>query len=444
MKILITNTVALNGGDAAILLSIVDILCREFGDDTEFIIYDSKPDIASRYYPQLTWRKLIFLRITELNSIKSLEQILIKQIWYKISSFWYLKIKPFLFYLAAWCQVNRLKFISKIVLNKEELQDLYNYSSADLIVSTGGTYLVENYPLNPRIFDYQISLLMKRPLIFYTQSLGPFLNPKIRNQLRNIFNQSLLILLRDDLSFRYLEEIGVDKNKVHVSSDIVFSFKSQREPLRKEIFSSYPKNSPLKIAISVRYWNKFKTISIELGMNNFRSAMCAVTKYLVEQHNAEIIYLSTCQGIPEYWTDDSKFATEIYNLLPDSIQKKVTVNNNFHHPQNLVEMLTSYDLVIGTRMHMCILSLAAGIPVFPIAYEFKTKELFSRLGMSEWVQDIETINQMSLINSIEKFLNSLPQLKHDLMLEVEKEKERAVRSSFLVRESLEKWQQKYL
>ncbi len=173
MKILITNTVALNGGDAAILLSIVDILSLEFGDDTEFIIYDSQPDIASKYYPQLTWRKLLYLHITETANIKFIKQTLLKQVWHKISKLWSFKINPLCFYFAAWCYVNHLKFIARLLLNKERNQDLYHYSSADLIVSTGGTYLVENYPLKSRIFDYQITLLMKRPLVFYTQSLGP-------------------------------------------------------------------------------------------------------------------------------------------------------------------------------------------------------------------------------------------------------------------------------
>lgn len=36
-------------------------------------------------------------------------------------------------------------------------------------------------------------------------------------------------------------------------------------------------------------------------------------------------------------------------------------------------------------MHMAILALTSGTPVFPITYEFKTQELFNRLGLGEWV-----------------------------------------------------------
>ena len=38
MKITITNNIALNGGDAAILLGMVKALKKRFGDDTQFVI----------------------------------------------------------------------------------------------------------------------------------------------------------------------------------------------------------------------------------------------------------------------------------------------------------------------------------------------------------------------------------------------------------------------
>ncbi|MBE9004342.1 polysaccharide pyruvyl transferase family protein [Fortiea sp. LEGE XX443] len=438
MKILITNCVALNTGDAAIILSIIDLMRDQFGKNTEFIIYDPKPDITRRYYPELTWRNSLYSQITELTSIEFSKKSFLMNAWQRISKKWKISFNPSLFYFAAWCQNQGLDFITRILLNSEQLQDLYHYCSADLIISTGGTYLVETYSLAPRIFDYQITLLLKRPLVFYTQSLGPFLNQKNRKYLKNIFNQSILILLRDELSLKHLQDLNIENSKNHVSSDVVFSFQSQIEP-RYIKPDAYLNKTKLKIAISVRFWQAFKTVSVEAGMLNFKSTLCAVTQYLAEQYNAEITYISTCQGIPEYWTDDSKLATEIYNLLPDNIKHNIHVNTDFHHPQILLEILKEYDLVIGTRMHMCILSLVAGTPVIPIAYEFKTKELFSRLGMSKWVHDIETINQENLINSIENFLFEFPKIKDYLFEQVEKEKYRAIKSGYLVNESLDKW-----
>ena len=219
MKILVTNTVILNGGDAAILLSIINLLKGEFGQDTELIIYDSQPEIAKRYYPNLNLRKLIYQKLTDTPSMEYLGDSLIGRslrfLFKKILQF-FLSINPLRFYFSIWCWQHKFDWITKLLLNNQELEDIHNYSSANLIVSTGGTYLVENYSLDSRIFDYQISLLMQKPLVFYTQSLGPFSSKKNKYHLPEIFNRSLLILLRDEASLKHLEDIQVDTKKAYV------------------------------------------------------------------------------------------------------------------------------------------------------------------------------------------------------------------------------------
>ncbi len=441
MKILVTNTVMLNGGDAAILLSIINRLKSEFGRDTELIIYDSQPEIAKRYYPKLNLRKLIYQNLTDTPSMKDLGDSFIGRslrfFFNKILQF-FLSINPPRFYFAAWCCQHKLDLITKLLLNDRELQDIHNYSCADLIVSTGGTYLVENYPLDSRIFDYKISLLMQKPLVFYTQSLGPFLSNKNKYTFPDIFNRSLLILLRDEASLKHLQDIQVDMKKAYVSSDVVFAFTEGLEQEDNFNFDSIA-NFPLKIAVSVRNWQYFKTTDAQTGMNMFRKSLSAVTKYLVEKYNAEITYISTCQGIPDYWNDDSKVALEIVESLPIEIQKQVNVDRDFHSPQELIGILNSYDLVIATRMHMAILSLVAGTPVFPIAYEFKTKELFERLEMGEWIQDIENVQEESIIASMKLFIENLPEIKQKLSINVKNERERALESAKIVKTAFEQY-----
>lgn len=441
MKILITNTVALNGGDAAILLSIIRLLRQEFGQDTEFTIYDSNPEIASRLYPELTFRKLIYLQETIVpvvkqpgySSLKRLLQYLLRGLL-KIVTY----SNPSRFYFAAWCWQNQLNWLSKLLVNDEELQDIQNYSSADLIVSSGGTYLVKNYaPLTARTFDYKLSLMMQKPLVFFTQSMGPFLTQE-QQLLRKIFNRSLLILLRDEASLKHLKEIHVDPENVHLSSDVAFAFTDKLER-QKSFLADFTNSSPLKVAISVRHWHFFQAANPLDGMNVFQQALQAVTQYLVETYNAEITYISTCQGIAEYWTDDSKVAMEITKGLPPNIQRQVKVNRMFHTPEKLLGILRTYDMVIATRMHMAILALVANTPVLPIAYEFKTKELFNRLDMSEWVHDIETIQPDSLIASVKSFLESLPKIKKKLHMKVAEEKESAINSGRLTKTLFEQW-----
>jgi colanic acid/amylovoran biosynthesis protein len=174
-------------------------------------------------------------------------------------------------------------------------------------------------------------------------------------------------------------------------------------------------------------------------MNRYYEALRALSDHLVERYDAEITFLSTCQGMPEYWTDDSRVAQEIVDGLSSNTRKSVSVDSDFHSPPVLARTLKDYDLLIATRMHMAILALSVGTPVLPIAYEFKMRELFERLAQGRWVQDIEAISADALINAVDQLLKALPDIRQPLFTAVQKEYENAIASGHLVRQAFEEW-----
>jgi len=425
MKILITNTVALNVGDAAILKGAIKLLQFTFGADTEFVIYDNQPEAAQKYYPNLKFRRLMYLQGITANKFKHPAR--------PLRFLNRLRVK---FALNLWNW--NLPFFARAILINEEWETLLEYKDADLVVSTGGTYLVEDYFLYPRIFDYEMALLLKRPLMFFTQSLGPFHLPYNQRIFKQIFNQSPLILLRDFRSQNHLLTIDVLQNNMHVVPDTAFALSDPIAIAKSQKISHLP-ISP-KIAISVRKWTLFKTIDPVLGQEKYLRAIRDLTIHLVDHYQAKITFVSTCQGIPEYALDDSDVALEIFRELPSNIAKFVTVNQEFHPPEELAKLLKNYDMAIATRLHMAILSLGAGVPVLPIAYEFKTKELFSKLGQGKWAVDIEEIESESLIDLADQFLAQFPEICRDLFPFVQQEQEKIFATSSLIKQVHEEFQ----
>lgn len=410
MKILITNIVTLNAGDAAILYAMVDVLRTAFGRDTEFVVYDKHGDAPARYYPDLEFRKLLYLS-REAHGLN--------------------------FKLGLWSAKHGIPVLPRALLNSTERRDISEYKDADLIVSSGGTYLVENYSLAARIFDYQLSLYLEKPLVFYTQSLGPFADPLNRKALLPIFRESSAILVRDEQSHANLEELGVDKTKIHVAADAVFALCDV--PAIESAKTGGRAAEQLRVAISVREWKHFKTLDPAEGMKRYIEALRGLTTHLVEKHNANVTYISTCQGIPEYWTDDSKLAQIIVDGLPEATRRSVSVDSSFRRPAELAATLKNYALVIATRMHMAIIALSVGTPVLPIAYEFKMHGLFERLGQARWVQDIESVSGDVLTERLEEFLAALPQLRQPLFTAVQKEHASAIASGQIVKQAYEEW-----
>ena len=426
MKIIISNTVILNGGDAAILDSIIKILQSAFGAETEFVVYDSQPETASKYYPELNLRQLIYLQSVNSIRIRYVGRII------KLLAQWRLKV-------ATWCLDKNLLLLAKLLTGATEYKSLLYYKTADLIVTTGGTYLVENYSLQPRFFDFQLALMLHKPLIFFTQSLGPFAQPENRRILAQVWQQSPLILLRDRCSLAHIEELLSQPDKAAVVADAAFALaNSETLEVAKHKQEDF---KVTKIAISVRDWQYFQTIDPALGIKNYIQALVALTSHLVTKYQADITYISSCQGIKEYWKDDSEFALRIVEQLPENIGDRVTVNRDFNPPEKIAQIISNHDLVIATRLHMAILSLGAGVPVFPIAYEFKTQSLFTKLGCEPWMVDIETIEPASLIDKVDSYIAAIPQIRNQLFSAIQQERTSAWESSNLVQQAYQQWQE---
>ena len=418
MKIVLTNTCALNGGDAAILLALVKVLREAFGADCEFVAYDNQPGPAARYYPELEFRRLLYHGSAETGCGVP-----------GVRYFWR-RFKRQRFLVGVWCYSRGWGRLAQLLLNRRDREDVEIYESADLIISTGGTYLIEKSGLAPRIFDYRICRWLNKPLVFFTQSIGRFETPGNRRAFRKIFNQARAIFLRDEQSYDNLRELGVDVEKLRIFPDVAFAWAESDKIPGQVAGQAPPENWPtavdrgkrgkleksgkrdnLNIAVSVRYWNHFSQGDSTTGMSRYQRVIGETVTQLVRQHGAKVTFVSTCQGIPEYWADDAAVAGEIYAGLADDVRERVTVDSGFHRPSELLEMLGNFDAVIATRMHMAILSLARSVPVFPIAYEFKTRELFNQLGLGRWTQDIDTIETEACLSALVDFIDMLPEIR---------------------------------
>lgn len=129
-------------------------------------------------------------------------------------------------------------------------------------------------------------------------------------------------------------------------------------------------------------------------MKSYARAIADLTEHFVRL-GGHVHFLSTCQGVTGY-ADDSSLAVEIAaqcNVDRDAI----TVSRESHGPHELIRLFKEMDFVVATRMHAAILAWLAGTPVLPIAYEFKTTELFRAWAPSVQVLDIETIGTPGLV-----------------------------------------------
>jgi colanic acid/amylovoran biosynthesis protein len=394
MKIVVENTVCLNTGDAAILLAIRHVFQSIVQSDVWLFVFDSQPEVAARLYskkeyPDVEFHKLLSESIFRYKHGRGLKNAL----------------KPVYNRLALWALRRFGKSgVLGFFFSKRDRLGLEIYKDADLVVTTGGTYLVETYNLERRLNQFRIDAALGKDPVFFTQSLGPFNKSYNRQELSPVFNRSPLILLRDERSRNHILDLVKDPGKCHVLADVVFALADTRR-IEKRLASSQPPKATGRVAISVRHWNYVS--DGEGGMRRYLDSIREIATILVRDHGKAVTFVSTCQGVPEYAHDDSKTAQAIVAELDPEIAEHVSVDASFHTPDQLMALVTGFDFVIATRMHMMIMSLCVGTPVLPIAYEFKTREVAKRIGVADVLLDIDTVTPREASEKLGRFAGNL-------------------------------------
>ncbi len=395
MKIIVENTVCLNTGDAAILLAIRHILRNVWGEDLHFQVFDSQPEVAARLYPSKEYPDLEFHKLLSESVFKySYDQNVLKN-----------AVKPLYnrIVLEALRRFGRGGSIDKMLFSDSDRRSLEIYRDADLVITTGGTYLVENYNLERRLNQFRIDAIVGKDPVFFTQSLGPFNKDYNRQELKPVFDRSPLILLRDSRSKDHIVDLVEDPDKCHVVADAVFALADTDRIAGILAADQTPKTG--RVAISVRHWNYVKGGGD--GMRRYLDSIRNIVTTLVRDQGKEVTFLSTCQGVPEYAHDDSKAANAIVAELDPEIASHVSVDASFHTPEQLMALVKGFDFVVATRMHMMIMSLCVGTPVLPIAYEFKTREVAKRIGVSDVLLDIDTVTVEEAGEKLDTFIQNL-------------------------------------
>lgn len=416
MKVLIINTVSLNTGDSAILQALL-LQVEEAWSPDEVIVHDSHPEAAQQLYDQLKIRRCLSKGIRRRGSLEQGSG----------------RVGQALRGLRFRAAVGALRLGLKSVLNRlmlpDEAQALQDYADADVIITTGGTYLVEHYNVWARIRTFRIAAVFKKALVFYTQSMGPFTQSAVRAAIKESLDYAALVLLRDKRSLEYLNDIGVKNANIHVVADSAFA-------LTPPQLGVLPHRERPRVAISVREWQHFANETAQDGMARYTAAICHAVTKLVRKYQAEVVFLSTCQGVEAYGRDDSAVALSMVQKLSADVRYHVQVDREFYTPDAFMRELGGCAMMISTRMHGAIMGLISGVPVIAIAYEFKTEEVYQQMNLGAWVECIDDVTPKRLEEQIDRFMHRRESARSDMQQGVARQQEWARTAVSYLRETL--------
>ena len=408
MRVHVCGMVTLNGGDAAIAEGQF-VALRDRWPDVRFSLSDFQRDAAAKYLPDLTfeWTLWEACRRAGDGSVRRR----------KVFGLARRRMR------AAAAMLTRGVPAALLPLLPHERRALAPLWGSDVVAYTGGTTLTENYRLEPKVFDLEIAKVLGKPVALFQQSAGPFTTEGSRRTVGPVLAAADLVLLRDERSLRHVLDVGARPETCHVLPDIAFALVREASPR--------PGGERPRVAVSLRDWKYFADKDPETGMREYLGAVDRAVSAVV-RHGCDVVFVSTCQGRPEYAYDDSAVALRLVEQLAPDVRAHVVVDREPRRPTDLRDFLGTCDLMLSTRLHGAILGLAAGIPVLAIAYEHKTTEVWQQMGLTEWLADIDAIDGDELTKKLLELVDRVDEVRAHVAREVPAQREGALRAADLI------------
>jgi len=279
----------------------------------------------------------------------------------------------------------------------------HEYQRADLILSCGGGFLNDNYYLGliRRLYGLLVAKRLKKPVMIYAQSIGPFRRAPYVELARAVLNHVDAITTRDSLSLEVLKDIGVVSPLVEFTADAAFSLPPAGEENGVAIPSRWTiqKGDAPVMGISVRRWQYPGAVAPEKKHRRYIHEIAKVADYLTSEYEARLIFVPMALGEEGYHADDRKVAHQVMQCMEQ--KKAASVLDDVLMPWQMREVLGNLDLLLATRMHALILATTMYVPSVGISYEFKIDEYMNRIGQGELVCDIQTLSHEELVSKID-------------------------------------------
>lgn len=393
-KILITNGYSdSNKGDLAITLGTIEALKSAFTG-----AHITLQSVYSKKDPQFDFHNR-FVR-AQLDAIQ--EMIIpspyVESAKSSLASHLLASMRLTLSYLGLFLHLVKLSSLTRF-LNKNQDESINEFYTADLVVMKGGQYIYNDQG-GVRGFLYLIRMLtplfLRKDIIIMGQSIGPIQGKLSKSLTKLALKRAKSILAREQKTIDYLKsDLGVFHN-VQPIPDMAFFFST-------EIASVSVQDGPPLIGITVVNWYFPGEKNIEKCRESYAEKIAITVNTLNKENSYNFVFIPQVT-VEHHGESDLQMIDKIVRKLDADVEHSVIKED-----LSIDKILKTYKkcrLLIGTRLHSCILALCANTPVIAIRYQgFKTEGIMRSLGLEHNVIEINNFTAEQLTMLINKAIS---------------------------------------
>ena len=277
----------------------------------------------------------------------------------------------------------------------------------------GGAYFIETYGVGKLdLLAYFLNRSHNVQLIGH--SVGPFQHFLYKKISKNLYKECTFIGVRDIISLESFNNTLNLKKNIQLIPDTAFAFIP--ELLRENIISKKAKERTT-IGITVRELSPFDKI-LNISQQEYNNIFLNLVQFLLSK-GIDVVVVSMCTPLNGYHKDDRSTAKEIFDSINDENFKIIEDELS---DLEIGEVFKSCDLVIGTRLHSCIISMGVGTHAIAVYYEHKSLGIYQKMGLIELSKMINELeNHEEIFELIKKII--VPSFRENLRQIVNAERE---------------------
>jgi len=246
------------------------------------------------------------------------------------------------------------------------------YRKYDLIINAHGSSIKGERELFDGIYQaihtLFLKLIFKAPIIIGpTTVVGPFKSRMYKLVIKLVYSKVSVIFVREDISKRYLKEIGIPDDKVHFIHDMSFWLTSCSPDRVKEIFEieNLPRDRSL-VAVIPNYMYRWpnKNFRLRDGYKLYIENMAKFIDWLIQTKHYAVLLIpfQLLEG-----KEDEKTCQDIMELVGN--KDLVTIIKGKYLPQEIKGLLALCEMVVSCRLHPGLFAVSVGTPFIIMAMD---------------------------------------------------------------------------
>jgi polysaccharide pyruvyl transferase WcaK-like protein len=245
---------------------------------------------------------------------------------------------------------------------------------------------------SPQIFDMAVALLYKKPLLLWSQSIGPFKFKSHKSWLmaQKILSGTSRIYIRDEESAEKIKKMRVSLEHVSKTRESVFGL---RDIVKSR---TRPSERPPVMGVSV-YVHTQANRPKEYKKNSYYFASLI-------NHATQAGY-RVCFFPMELQGTDRDFIESVINKV--NKEENCEIVEGFPGTSDHINAISQCRMFVGHKTHSQIFSLVAATPLLAIAYHKKTEDFMAQYGLGEYCITDAQISAEKLIELFDKINNNL-------------------------------------